>query len=57
MQSNLALSLQNLHSRRSGPYLKPTITGRFRPVSAPTFERFVEKLNVRYTLDDDEEEI
>lgn len=40
-------------SRRTGhhqqPYLKPTLTSKCRPVSAPTFERYVE--DRRYTAD------
>lgn len=32
-------------------YLKPTLTTSFRPVSAPTFERYVEGYDLRYNAD------
>ncbi|XP_066252611.1 immunoglobulin superfamily containing leucine-rich repeat protein-like [Euwallacea similis] len=35
---------------QSQPYLKPTLTGKNRPVSAPTFERFVERQDLHYTI-------
>lgn len=34
---------------RNQPYLKPTLTGKNRPVSAPSFERYVEYFDLRST--------
>ncbi|KAH1022175.1 hypothetical protein HUJ04_011607 [Dendroctonus ponderosae] len=34
---------------RNQPYLKPTLTGKHRPVSAPSFERYVEYFDLRST--------
>ncbi|KAF7276882.1 hypothetical protein GWI33_009689 [Rhynchophorus ferrugineus] len=43
-------SRQLLHDS-ARPYLKPTLTGGSCPVSAPSFERYVESQDVRYTAD------